>query len=270
MTLALSVIIAGVGAGILYVSIWWGAGHNSFVAAALLADTDTRSQETGRPEYRDTTAVWAPFERLKFWAFGAGMMLALQLTCGSTSFVGIAVALCGGMFGGELYRSRRRDHKAKQRIRRMELYLPTVMERVVMGVGTGLDVIPALREAAAKSDDPVSELLRGVVSLSEAGIPVEAAFDAAAKQAGCTSVKHALIHLGLAHRQGGEIIRPLKELSDATQLAYQEIVEEQIARLPVKAVMPLVVTFAGLIVCFLTVPLMQVSSLTRTIIDEAR
>jgi hypothetical protein len=83
-------------------------------------------------------------------------------------------------------------------------------------------------------------------------------------------VKHALIHVGLAHRQGGEIVRPLKELSDATQLAYQEVVEEQISRLPVKAVLPLVITFTGLIVCFLTVPLMQVSSLTKTIVHESR
>jgi type II secretory pathway component PulF len=152
----------------------------------------------------------------------------------------------------------------------MEFYLPSVMERLVMGVGTGLDIIPALREAAAKSNDPVSELLRWVVSLSEAGVPVEAAIEAASKRAGCTSVKHALIHVGLAHRQGGEIVRPLKELSDATQLAYQEVVEEQISRLPVKAVLPLVITFTGLIVCFLTVPLMQVSSLTKTIVHESR
>jgi Flp pilus assembly protein TadB len=197
-------------------------------------------------------------------------MLGLQLAFANSSPVAILVALCGGAFGGELYRSRRRDNRAKLKLKRMEFYLPTVMERIVMGVGTGLDIVPALREAAAKSRDPVSELLRWIVSLSEAGVPVEAAIEAASKRAGCTSVKHALIHIGLAHRQGGEIVRPLKELSDATQLAYQEVVEEYISRLPVKAVLPLVITFTGLIVCFLTVPLMQVSSLTKTIVHENR
>jgi hypothetical protein len=74
-----------------------------------------------------------------------------------------------------------------------------------------------------------------------------------------SSVKHALVHLGLAYKQGGEVVRPLKELSDATQQQYQETIEEEIAKLPVKAVVPLVLTFTGLIVCFLTVPVMQIS-----------
>jgi hypothetical protein len=84
------------------------------------------------------------------------------------------------------------------------------------------------------------------------------------------SVKHALVHIQLAHQQGGEIVRPLKELSDATQLAYQEAIEEEISKLPVHAVAPLILTFAGLILCFLTVPLVQVSSLTSKVSHVAK
>ena len=68
------------------------------------------------------------------------------------------------------------------------------------------------------------------------------------------------MHLGLAYKQGGEVVRPLKELSDATQTHYQESVEEEIARLPVRAVLPLLLTFTGLIICFLTVPVVQVGA----------
>jgi hypothetical protein len=269
MPIAFSILLALFGCYLLFVSMRWGAGNNSFVAAALLTgDGELATGEMIPPivdENVETTS-----DRVRLCLLGAGIMLGLQLAFVNSSPLGILVALCGGAFGGELYRSRSSDNRAKRRVKRMEFYLPTVMERIVMGVGTGLDIIPALREAAAKSNDPVSELLRWIVSLSEAGVPVEAAIEAASKRAGCTSVKHALIHVGLAHRQGGEIVRPLKELSDATQLAYQELVEEQISRLPVKAVLPLVITFAGLIVCFLTVPLMQVSSLTKTIVHENR
>jgi hypothetical protein len=73
-------------------------------------------------------------------------------------------------------------------------------------------------------------------------------------------VKHALAHLALAYKQGGEVVRPLKELSDATQTQYQESVEEEIAKLPVRAVLPLMLTFTGLIICFLTVPVVQVGA----------
>jgi hypothetical protein len=55
---------------------------------------------------------------------------------------------------------------------------------------------------------------------------------------------------------------PLKELSDATQSFYQETIEEEIARLPVKATLPLLCTFAGLIIFFITSPLIQVITMT--------
>jgi Flp pilus assembly protein TadB len=152
----------------------------------------------------------------------------------------------------------------------MEFYLPGVMERVVMAVGAGMDIVPALQEASRKGVDPVSRLLAQVVRLSEGGASVDSAFAFVSRQAPSMSVKHAFIHLGLAYRQGGEIVRPLKELCDATQLAYQESVEERIAQLPVKAVLPLVVTFTGLIICFLTVPLMQVSSIATKVAHATR
>jgi hypothetical protein len=66
------------------------------------------------------------------------------------------------------------------------------------------------------------------------------------------------------------LVRPLKELSDATQTAYQEVVEEEIAKLPVKAVLPLILTFAGLIVCFLTVPFIQVGVIASKVTHAAR
>lgn len=269
MPLIVSVLVAALGCYLLFASLRWGAGRNSVMTAALLANEAEPGVTATEPQQSGETREIA-VERLQYCCSGAVVMLGLQLAFVSVSPVGILVAIVGGAFGGELVRSRQREAAAKYRVRRMEFYLPSVMERIVMGVGTGLDIVPALREASVRSNDPVSDLLRWIVSLSEAGIPVDAAIEAAAKRSGSLSVKHAFIHLGLAHRQGGEIVRPLKELSDATQLAFQETVEEQIARLPVKAVMPLVVTFTGLIVCFLTVPLMQVSSLTKTVIHETR
>jgi type II secretory pathway component PulF len=134
------------------------------------------------------------------------------------------------------------------------------MERVVMAVGAGLDIIPALSEAARKGEDPVSDIFRSIVTLSEGGLRVEHALRMTADTVSSTAVKHAFIHLALAYKQGGEIVRPLKELSDATQTQYQESVEEEIAKLPVRAVLPLILTFTGLIVCFLTVPIVQVGA----------
>jgi pilus assembly protein TadC len=174
------------------------------------------------------------------------------------------------MLAGELIVRRRADRRHKRLLRQMEFYLPSVMERVVMAVSSGMDVIPALQEASRNGKDPISALLAQVVRLSECGASVDSALEQVARSVPCISVKHAFIHLGLAYRQGGEIVRPLKELSDATQVAYQESVEEVIAKLPVQAVLPLVVTFTGLIISFLTVPLMQVGSIATRVAHATR
>ena len=147
-------------------------------------------------------------------------------------------------------------------IKEIEFHLPMVMERIVMAVQSGLDVIPALSRQVELStvfgSDPVTQLIERVLTLTESGMGFESALQVVAEKIECAAVRHAFVHLGVAVREGGELVMPLKELSDATQAYYQESVEEDIAKLPVKATLPLLLTFAGLILCFLTAPLMQV------------
>jgi Flp pilus assembly protein TadB len=269
MALVGSLLIAMCGCLIVMRSALVGRGQSAVVALSLLESEESFQTTTNIRSLHGEKSTSAS-ERLKWCLLGGSVMLAAQLSLVRPSFIGACGVVVCGALAGEIFRRGKQERAAKQRIKSMEFYLPTVMERIVMGVGTGLDIIPALREASLQCHDPVSELFRRIVDLSEGSLPVEAAIEVASKRCQSVPVKHALIHLALAHRQGGEIVRPLRELSDATQLAYQEGVEEQIAKLPVKAVLPLVITFAGLIVCFLTIPLMQVSSLARTVAHDVR
>ncbi len=240
------------------------------IAHALLENDSDEGRGAPASSGKDSRRV--DVGRNDLWAMSIGGVSfgALRcLLCGfSTGAVLLATVL--GAFAGRLYMSRQREVSAKKEIRGLEFYLPAVMERIVMAVGSGLDIVPALQEASRGGKDPVSALLAQVVRLSEGGTPVDAAFESVATQTKSVPVRHALTHLALAHRQGGEIVRPLKELSDATQTAYQETVEEMIAKLPVKAVLPLVLTFTGLIICFLTVPLMQVGAIATKVAHVAR
>ena len=161
-----------------------------------------------------------------------------------------------------------------------------------MAVQAGLDVIPALKaiveldqkliDASAQGEnsqqggsalpqskpDPVSELLLIVTKLTESGLSFEQALRDVASLVNCSALRHAFIHLAVAQKEGGEIIMPLRELSDSTQLYFQESAEEEIAKLPVKATLPLICTFAGLILCFITSPLIQVLTLTARAVPK--
>jgi len=240
--------------------------RDAAVTEPLIAEENLRTNQLHDTE----SSQQHGFGRQAAWALGAAAFFGVRQALGRWSGIG-EVALCalGGLLGEMCIRIRREEMRKKY-LRRTDYHLPNVMERVVMGVSAGLDVIPAMQEASRESNDPVSEKMREVVSLAEGGMPVSDALDAVSHGSESLALKHALVHLGIAYRQGGEIVKPLKELSDATQLHFQESVEEQIARLPVKAVMPLVLTFAGIIVCFLTVPLIQVGSITRRVADVAQ
>jgi Flp pilus assembly protein TadB len=205
-------------------------------------------------------------DRIVNYVAGAAVLSSYGLIAQRPASHCIVLAIVGALFA-ELV-SRRADLTRQQKyIRKLEFFIPTVMERVVMAVGAGLDIIPAMKEAAEGADDPASLFLRRVVALTNSGLALEDALESAASGIDCPTLKHLSVHLGLAYRQGGELVRPLRELSDATQLQYQEVEEEEIAKLPVKAVLPLVLTFAGLILCFLTVPLIQVGSIVSKVAD---
>lgn len=213
---------------------------------------------------------------------GAASAVLVGLLGAHTAVSGVLMLSILGLAIGYLA-SRARYRRAKRNyIRSIEFYLPIVMERIVMAVQAGLDVIPALHnlsrldlETLAASGprslgknerfaalDPVTRLLRIVVQFTEAGLSFEQSMREIADLVECSALRHAFVHLAVAQREGGELVTPLRELSDATQLYYQESIEEELAAMPVKATVPLLCTFAGLIMIFITAPLVQVITMT--------
>jgi Flp pilus assembly protein TadB len=180
----------------------------------------------------------------------------------------LIVSLIIGAAVGIIIQGARSRAKIERDKRALDYYLPIVMERIVMAVESGLDIIPALdavvdlQKQELGECDPVTKILISIKRYTDSGLGFLEALEIATSQVQAPSVKHALVHLGIAYREGGEIIHPLRELGDATQLYYQEAIEEDIAKMPVKATVPLLCTFAGLIISFLTSPIIQVMSIT--------
>jgi len=164
-------------------------------------------------------------------------------------------------------RLRERSNPSNVQILRQIAYeLPLVMERIVMAVQAGHDILPALKLVVtgggsgvgrSAKESPVLKSFREVVDAAESGMTLQSSLRMASLKTESTSLRHALLHIAVAHEQGGGLLFALSELADATQSYYQESVEEQIAALPVKATLPLVVVFGGLLVILLTAPIIQ-------------
>ncbi len=158
-----------------------------------------------------------------------------------------------------------RDHQHS-----IEFYIPVVMERLVMAVQAGLDLLSAIRKLAELSQhaenkdgvDPVTRLLIQASDLCEAGLPFEKALSQASDNYPIAALRHAFLHLAHAHRDGGGVVGPLRELADASQSQFQDKMEEFISRLPVRATAPLALCFLGLILALVTVPLVAVLDFT--------
>ncbi len=235
------------------------AGHEEVLS--ILAAEESEADVSLSPKALSSERRFSR-RQVYYWATGAVLFASFRALTSSPQPIELFIFFGLGVVAGELFWRRGKTVQSRREIRKMEFYLPVVMERVVMAVSAGLDVLPAMAEASRGGADPISKMFERVVELAGKGITVEHALRTLAHQSNCPALKHAFVHLALAHKEGGELVRPLRELSDATQSYYQETVEEEIARLPVKAVLPLVLTFTGLIICFLTVPLIQVSSIT--------
>lgn len=146
--------------------------------------------------------------------------------------------------------------------RRIVFHLPLTIERLVMSVQAGLDIGPAIERVVvnssfSKSENPCDRILSKVLELNQSGLTLEESLQEVAELSNLPVIRHTFSHLASAQRDGGEILRPLIELADATQQAYQE----EIAKLPIKATLPLILTFSGLLICMMTPPILQVLGL---------
>lgn len=217
------------------------------------------------PKARKSFELWN-----KFLPLIGGLLFLLPSLFGSvknpaTVFLLVSIGLGFGLVARRYILKTKKE----QYLRSLVFYLPMVMERIVMAVQAGLDIIPAINtiitvseeDEVKKPQDPVGLLLQIALRLTETGFSFEKSLKELALVVDSSAIRHAFLHLAVAQKEGGVLIMPLRELSDSTQLYYQESVEGEIAEMPVKATMPLLCTFAGLLICFLTPPFLQVLSI---------
>lgn len=210
--------------------------------------------------------------KLRLIPWGSAILWGALTLCFTQVLLLSIILSCVGLSGGYLYTRRSLFVKKRRLIDEIDFFLPVVMERLVMAAQAGLDIFSGIRvitrlaqeEATRLGEqvDPVTQLLERACTLHERGIGFEEALSQVASDVENPALKHAFIHLSVSQKQGGELVQPLRELSDSTQLYYQETVDEKIAKLPVKATLPLVITFAGLVIFFMTSPLIQIMKLS--------
>jgi type II secretory pathway component PulF len=281
---AMSIALAGCGLSYLIYALFFAEDRNSedVLGDLLQADTPDVSAKTIAKKRVDAELTAAGIKevsaqrafRMRQRLIIISAMTVAVLVFGLLLQKPLQAVLMGTMLAwavSYIFTRRQIVNRQEAYKRSIDFSLPLVMERLVMAVSAGFDVLAAVQkivelERNAAQDqqlDPVTELLERAYQLSVHGMPFPQALQQAGTQIQNPAVRHAFIYLARCYEEGGELMRPLRELSENTQLHYQERVEEEIARLPVKATLPLLCTFAGLIILFMTTPLIQVMELAK-------
>jgi type II secretory pathway component PulF len=138
--------------------------------------------------------------------------------------------------------------------------LPFVIEEILMYVKCGKDLLTALETFTLNNslkDNLLTDLLKDFINFIQEGLSFENTVELVLADVKYKSIEHFFLFLTLAYRSGGQLSESLTELSLATQINYQQIVEEQVEKLPALALIPILFTFAGLLVIFLLGPILK-------------
>lgn len=135
-------------------------------------------------------------------------------------------------------------------------YLPLVIEQIVIGVSSSLDIGPCLQRVVSMADERdshnvVTELVKISQFYIKAGSSLEHALTEVGKVSGNTECKHAFMALAQVARHGGEITRQLQELADSVSTQRETKIEAKIKKLELEATGPVAMVFAGFLIILL-------------------
>ncbi len=149
------------------------------------------------------------------------------------------------------------DRKKKQRSEDILFYLPLVIEQLVIGVSSSLDIGPCVARVVSMADERdshncVTELLGIVQNYVRSGMSLEDALIEVGRRSGHNELKHAFLSLSQVAKHGGEVTRQLQELADAVANQREAKIETKIKKLELEATVPVAVVFCGFLIILLS------------------
>jgi Flp pilus assembly protein TadB len=235
---------------------------NEFVRLKNIAQQQiTASKRTGHIHDRFFQAgIFSREERARFYFWRRCLMVVCTLLFGSLGclvepLMGILAALLGLLVGMQLPRSLLR-RSIEQRNEEIMFYLPLVIEQLVLGVSSSLDVGPCMQWVVAMADErdshnAVTELLRYAQQYMKSGVSMEEALVEIARLSGHTELKHVFMSLSQVARHGGEITKQLQELANAVASQREARTETKIRKLEIEATGPVGLVFIAFLGIFM-------------------
>ena len=155
-----------------------------------------------------------------------------------------------GAYLGLKFPGRILNKRIKERDEDILYYLPLVIEQLVVGVSSALDIGPCIAYVVDMAEkrgthNPVTILLKQVQILVRFGASLDDALVDVGKQSGHNELKNSFLQLSQVTKHGGEITKQLQDLGTTVTRQREIIIDERIKRLELKATGPVFLVFAG-------------------------
>lgn len=196
------------------------------------------------------------FQRLRLLA----PLIAAPAIALVASYISAPMALIGAVFGlliGFQLPFSILERRIKARAEDILFFLPLVVEQIVIGVSSSLDIGPCIQRVVSMADErdshnPVTELLRHAQLYIKSGVSMGDSLMEIGRLSGHTELKHTFMSLAQVAKHGGEITRQLQELADAVASQRETKIESKIKKLELEATGPVGLVFVGFMVILMT------------------
>ncbi|MCS6961696.1 MAG: type II secretion system F family protein [Deltaproteobacteria bacterium] len=162
-----------------------------------------------------------------------------------------------------LYYVYKRSHRDTLRIDDKLIFekLPLELEKIVMAVESGNDLVQSLKKISdlGSHTSEVGKIFQEILEKFSGGLDFAQAVELIKKKYPNMKLAFVLNYFKIAVKEGGEIIGQLKELSDTVLGSYENYIEKEVNKMPAKALMPLMLVLAGMLMIYLSEPLVQIS-----------
>jgi Flp pilus assembly protein TadB len=174
-------------------------------------------------------------------------------------FLGSSMLLVGGALGfacGLQLPITILERKIKTRAEEIMYYLPLVIEQLVVGVSSSLDIGPCIQRVAEIADERgthncVTEFLKLSQYYVRSGIALPDALVDIGTMSGHNELKHTFLSLAQVVQHGGEVSKRLIEIADSVAAMRETIIEEKIKKLELVATGPVGLVFMAFMMIIL-------------------
>jgi pilus assembly protein TadC len=232
-----------------------------------LDDIASAKQKRVNPSFEDMlvrAGVFSPeerlkYERIKLWGPLGGGLFGLLVVHSLVGFSGPLSILFPVVFTLAGVRAHLIMLESRQKWLQQEIlyYLPIVIEQMVIGVSSSLDIGPCIQkivDMAFERDksNSVVDLLDRVLIKVRAGHSLDESLTEIAERMQIDDLKHVFGAIAQVSRHGGEVTKQLQELADAVTTQREVQVESTIKKLELKATGPVAIAFLAFLATLFT------------------